>query len=44
MPPDAAFVLPAGAMLGHHWLAQQVMLIGAQHPGAFKISSERTMP
>lgn len=44
MTPDVAFVLLAGAMLGYHWLALQVVLIGAQHPGAFKIASKRTMP
>jgi hypothetical protein len=30
--PDAAFLLPAGAMLSHDWLAPQVALTAAGQP------------
>ncbi len=30
--PDAAFLLPASAMLSHDWLGPQVVLIHAQQP------------
>ncbi len=30
--PDAAFLLPAGAMLSHDWLAPQVVLTAAGQP------------